>query len=114
MDLRSLTVADFLKNVSAKAPTPGGGAVVGVCAATSAALACMVTRYSQGRRSAAEHEETYAQMLDEFERASEMFTQLAQEDIIAYECLSNLLKLENDDERKKAEQIGRASCRERV
>jgi len=69
MDLRSLTVADFLKNVSAKAPTPGGGAVVGVCAATSAALACMVTRYSQGRRSAAEHEETYAQMLDEFERA---------------------------------------------
>ncbi|MEQ9616934.1 MAG: cyclodeaminase/cyclohydrolase family protein [Phycisphaerales bacterium] len=97
MDLNGLTLRDFQDRIAEKAPTPGGGAVVGVCGALAASLATMVTRYSQGRPKAAEHEPAYRRAVEEFARAAEMFTQLAQEDLLAYAALNDAMKLDKDD-----------------
>ena len=42
MELKTLTVQDFVTAAASEAPTPGGGAVAAVTAATGAALAEMV------------------------------------------------------------------------
>ena len=42
MELKTLTVQDFVTAAAYEAPTPGGGAVGGVTAASGAALAEMV------------------------------------------------------------------------
>lgn len=88
---------DLRASIASREPTPGGGAVVGACASLAAALACMVTRFSQGRKGCEQHETTYDENLNAFERASGMFTQLAEEDMGAYAALSELLKLDKDD-----------------
>jgi len=103
MSLDRLTLDEMMMKIGEKSPTPGGGAVVGVCAALASSLAMMIVRYSQGRPSAQEHEGEYESLLGEFERAGAMFTELAAEDMRAYAALSELLKLDKADARRDAE-----------
>jgi methenyltetrahydrofolate cyclohydrolase len=46
--MRAETIADFLDQLAARLPTPGGGATAALDAAQAAALVAMVARYSQG------------------------------------------------------------------
>ena len=49
MSLSELNVKDFVEQVSADSPAPGGGSVAGLEAALGAALGLMVVRLTQGR-----------------------------------------------------------------
>ncbi len=46
--MREQSIGGWLADLASRSPTPGGGAVVGLCAATSAALVGMVTSYTMG------------------------------------------------------------------
>ena len=97
MDLRGAPFDELRDRVGAKAPTPGGGAVVGACAALASSLACMVTRYSQGRKGQEANEPAFGDAFDAFSKASDLFVQLAQEDMQAYARLNEVMARPKDD-----------------
>ena len=50
MSFAELSLREFVRRVSAKEPTPGGGAVCAAGGAAGAAMAAMVARYTTGRK----------------------------------------------------------------
>jgi methenyltetrahydrofolate cyclohydrolase len=78
----------MLDLIAAKTPSPGGGYVAAAVGALSAALAGMVLAYSTDKPSLAEHSESNAQAATHFTRARAMLLQLAHEDALAYQQLS--------------------------
>ena len=97
MMFQSQSVSEFLDAVAAKAPTPGGGAVASVTASLASALAQMVLRYSQGKKSLAEHASFHERALHELEQAAVAALDLAEADAEAYGRLNALWKLDQDD-----------------
>jgi formiminotetrahydrofolate cyclodeaminase len=92
-DVLGFSIRDFITATEAKQPTPGGGAVAGVCGALAAALAAMALEYTIGKKAFAAHDAELRNALAQFHRAAEMLQELVTEDIAAYEALSTLLKL---------------------
>src|SRR5262245_33046677 len=88
--LASLTLHDFLAQVGAKTPAPGGGAVASAAGAIAAALAKMVVSYSIGKKSLAEHQPMLQQAAGSLERASALLLALADEDAAAYGLVNEL------------------------
>jgi methenyltetrahydrofolate cyclohydrolase len=103
MSFADLSVRDFLSQTAAKQPTPGGGAVAGVCGALAAALAQMVVSYSLGKKNLAEHQPMLADAAKRLERARVMLLELADEDAAAYGLVNELMKLPESDARRVAE-----------
>jgi methenyltetrahydrofolate cyclohydrolase len=106
MSFRELSVSDFLAQTAAKQPTPGGGAVAGLCGALAAALAQMVVSYSLGKKNLAEHQPMLVDAQQRLERARAMLLQLADEDAAAYGLLNELGKLPENDARRVREWPG--------
>ena len=98
--LGSLTLSDFLAQVGAKTPAPGGGAVASAAGAIAAALAKMVVSYSLGKKSLAEHQPALQQAASSLERASALLLALADEDAAAYGLVNELSRLPETDERR--------------
>lgn len=96
----AMSLDEFLKQTSAKAPTPGGGAVASVAGALSAALAQMVVSYSLGKKNLAEHEGRLKEAAAILERARGLLMELAQEDAAAYGTVNELQKLPEGDPRR--------------
>jgi formiminotetrahydrofolate cyclodeaminase len=96
----ALTLDEFLRQTSAKTPTPGGGAVASAVGALSAALAQMVVSYSVGKKSLAEHEPRLKEAAAILERARGLLMELAQEDAAAYGLVNELQKLPEGDPRR--------------
>lgn len=103
MTLATHSISDFLTQLGAKTPTPGGGAVAALTGATAAALARMVVSYSLGKKNLAEHQ-TYlndaAALLD---RARDLFLEFADADAACYAVLNELQKLPDTDPRRVAD-----------
>lgn len=97
------SVAQFIESLSAKSPTPGGGAAASVTGALAAALAQMVVRYSQGKKELAEHASLHEQALNELAADTKRMLDLAQEDAEAYGALNALWKLDQDDQKRQRE-----------
>lgn len=89
-------IDEFLDQLSAKIPAPGGGAAAGVVGATAAATAGMVVSYSLGRKSLADHQEFLEDCQSRLARARAVFLTLADEDAAAYIVLNGLMKLPED------------------
>lgn len=96
MSLRAQTLHQFHVELSAKSPTPGGGAVAGVTGATAAALAHMVVAYSF-TKSLAPHEAMLRDVGERLARARELLLTLADEDAAAYQALADSFKIPKDD-----------------
>lgn len=96
-DLRELTVERFVELLGDKAPVPGGGAAAAVAGALAAALGRMVTAYSQGKKSLAEHASLHDRAMGELTNYSRMMLGLAAEDAAAYETLNSAFRLGKDD-----------------
>lgn len=94
------TVDAFLESLSAKVPTPGGGASAAMTGATAAATAAMVVSYSLGRKSLAECEGINQNAMARLNRARQMFLQLGDEDAVGYGKLNALWKLDQDDPKR--------------
>ncbi len=95
--IASQPVGSFLESLSAKVPTPGGGASAAITGATAAATAAMVVSYSLGKKSLAECEDANQNAMARLTRARLMFLQLGDEDAEGYGELNALWKLDKDD-----------------
>lgn len=93
MSFAELSVREFLEQVAAATPTPGGGAVAALTAALAAALAEMVVNHSAGDRGVC-----VAALSSLRSRA----LRLADDDAEAFGALSSLWKLPRDDERRRS------------
>jgi formiminotetrahydrofolate cyclodeaminase len=91
------SVNEFLAALSAKQPTPGGGAVAGLLAALSTSLGQMVLAYTDGKKKHAQHKKLHDDCFSFLNAASEEAIALASEDAKAYEAMNALWKLEKDD-----------------
>lgn len=93
-------IADFLEALAAKTPTPGGGAAVGILAATAAATAAMVLSYSIHKKSLAQHRPALEAHDQALRRLRDLSLTLAAEDAEAYERLNTLQRLPDTDPAK--------------
>ncbi|MFO0830250.1 MAG: cyclodeaminase/cyclohydrolase family protein [Phycisphaerales bacterium] len=100
MSFRGQLVHQFLADLAAKQPTPGGGAVAGLCGALSSALAQMVVSYSLGKKSLAQHQHMLEDAARRLERARSIFLELADEDAEAYALLNEISRLPDTDPRR--------------
>lgn len=98
--LTSRTLGDFLDQLAARTPTPGGGAVASVVGALGAALGDMVLAYSIGKKSLAEHEPRLKDAAVRLLRARAVLIELASEDEAAYGLVNELSRLPKDDPRR--------------
>ncbi|GAB3437148.1 cyclodeaminase/cyclohydrolase family protein [Flindersiella endophytica] len=104
--MHDITIGDFLEQLAAKVPAPGGGAAAALQAAQAAALLAMVGRYSQSPKYA-EHAPTIERIIAEADERRAEALQLAAEDAEAFEVVSQAYRLPKDtpeqqDSRKQA------------
>jgi len=97
MDFGSQTLNELLASLSAKQPTPGGGAVAGLLAALSTSLGQMVLAYTEGKKKYIEHETLHNDCLSFLQKASDEALLLGNADAEAYKTLNALWKLDRDD-----------------
>jgi formiminotetrahydrofolate cyclodeaminase len=86
-ELSATSISDFLRSLSDRTPTPGGGAAAALTAAIGSALGAMAARYTTGKKWADREEEARA-LGDELTALSVNLTALAQKDAEAYSALS--------------------------
>lgn len=97
LDLRSMTVGEYLDRLAAAVPVPGGGAVAGVTLAQANALGAMVVGYALGKPKFAAHDEAHRAAHAAFEHGRQRALDLAAQDASAYAVLNALWKLPKDD-----------------
>lgn len=101
--LRDARFGDFLAQIGAKSPAPGGGAVASATGALAAALARMVVAYSLGKKNLAEHQPALERTEQALLRTIDMLLELAREDAEAYGLVNELSRLDAADPRRVAE-----------
>ena len=97
------TISGFLEALGSDAPTPGGGAVAGVCAAAGAALISMVCRLTIGREGYEDVEARFQEYLAEADEARGAFLALADRDAAAFDDVMQAFRMPKDDDQRKAE-----------
>ncbi|MBX3358334.1 MAG: cyclodeaminase/cyclohydrolase family protein [Phycisphaeraceae bacterium] len=107
--LESYTIQEFLDAVSARTPTPGGGAVASAVGALGASLAGMVVAYSVGKKSLEAGRSELEKAVLALTRARAVLAELAREDAAAYEAVNTLMRLPETDERRAREWASAAS-----
>lgn len=101
--LANIPFGALLEQVSAKTPTPGGGAVASAVGALAAALAGMVVSFSLGKKNLAAHTPALEDARARLERARALLLRLADEDAAAYGLCNELSRLPESDARRAAE-----------
>ena len=97
LELRSMTIGEYLDRLAAAVPVPGGGAVAGVTLAQANALGAMVVGYAIGKPKFAAHDAAHRAAHASFERGRQRALDLAAQDASAYAALNALWKLPKDD-----------------
>lgn len=95
MDQQTLdtSVKGFLDALASGAPTPGGGGVAALSGAMAAALVSMVCHLTAGRQRYAAVADEMRELLDRAETLRAELTQLAEDDVVAFNRLSAAYKL---------------------
>jgi formiminotetrahydrofolate cyclodeaminase len=102
VNLIDLSIHDFITELGAGTPTPGGGSVAALCGALGSALAAMVARLTFGKE---RYRDGWATMEEVREAADELgrrFLDLVQEDTDAYQGVLASLRLPKTTEEEKA------------
>lgn len=97
--MRDLTIGDFLGQLAARVPAPGGGATAALHAAQAAALLAMVARYSDGARYDAG---LMNRVVTEADGLREEALRLAQADAEAFGAVGEAYRLPKDTDEQKA------------
>jgi methenyltetrahydrofolate cyclohydrolase len=97
--MRDDTIADFLGQLAARVPAPGGGATAALHAAQAAALLAMVARYSDGPRYDAE---LMNRIVTEADALREDALALADADADAFGAVAQAYRLPRATEPEKA------------
>jgi len=99
--MRDRTIKDFLEELAARVPAPGGGAAAALHAAQGAALVGMVARYSTGEKYA-EHRETAERIIAESDELRATALRLAEDDATAFTAVADAYKLPRATDEEKA------------
>lgn len=99
--IQDLTVYTFLKELSSKSPTPGGGGAAGLGGALGAALGEMVVNLTLGKKKYADVEEEMQSILEKLEILKTEFIRLADEDGIVFAPLAAAYGLPSATEEEK-------------
>jgi formiminotetrahydrofolate cyclodeaminase len=99
--MRDRTIKDFLEELAARVPAPGGGAAAALHAAQGAALVGMVARYSTGEKYA-EHQETVERIIAESDELRATALRLAEDDAAAFTAVADAYKLPRATDEEKA------------
>ena len=78
------TLSQYLDDLSAKLPAPGGGSASAMAAALGAALLSMVVNFTLGKPKYAMHEKELSAVLQDSERLRGEFLRLVDDDVAAY------------------------------
>jgi len=98
--MRDETIAQFLTQLAARVPTPGGGATAALHAAQSAALLAMVARYSDGPKYA-EHVALIDRIRTEADELVTGALGLAEDDAAAFGAVGEAYKLPRDTDQDR-------------
>jgi len=93
---RACSIESFLAEVSSASPTPGGGSVAALCAATAAGLALMVCTIGLRKEKSAPLEE----LAEQFDPLKETFLDLISHDAQAYTAVIEAYRLPKGDKTK--------------
>ncbi|MFH1995717.1 MAG: cyclodeaminase/cyclohydrolase family protein [Candidatus Omnitrophota bacterium] len=96
-------IAEYLNDLAAKKPAPGGGSAAALTGALGAGLLSMVANYTVGKEKYRHVEDDVRKALDESERLREELSRLVDEDVAVYKIFSEAYKT------KDAEKIEEAS-----
>ena len=103
MKLVEQRVIDFVAATASKAPTPGGGAIAALTAATGAALAEMVANLTVGKKGYEAVQPEMEELQAKAEAIRERMLELSQADADVFNIFMNALGLpKNTDEEKAA------------
>lgn len=97
------TVGGFLDVLASDSPTPGGGAVAGVVAATAGALIAMVGRLTLGRDEFAGVSDRMKALMAEGDAARHSFLELADKDAHAFDGVMAAFKMPKGTDEEKRE-----------
>jgi formiminotetrahydrofolate cyclodeaminase len=97
------TVGGFLGVLASDAPTPGGGAVAGVAAATAGALIAMVGRLTLGKAEFADVQDRMRVLVAEGDAARAAFLTLADRDAHAFDGVMVAFRMPKDTDDQKRE-----------
>lgn len=103
MTIAKLSVDEYLNSLAEKTPAPGGGAVAAMTTASAAALALMALNYSIGKKSLSEFRELHDEALAGLSKLKDEAIVLGDADAKAFEQLSSLWGLAEDDPKRIAD-----------
>lgn len=102
MKLTDMSVRDFIAELGAGTPTPGGGSVAALCGALGSALAAMVARLTLGKERYRERWGTMEEVREAADELGRSFLDLVQDDTDAYQGVLASLRLPKTTEGEKA------------
>jgi formiminotetrahydrofolate cyclodeaminase len=97
--MRDQTIAEFLGQLAARVPAPGGGATAALHAAQAAALLAMVARYSDGAKYDAE---LMNRVVTEADGLRDQALALAEADAAAFGTVAEAYRLPKETDEQKA------------
>lgn len=103
MKLVEQRVIDFVAAAASKEPTPGGGAIAALTAATGAALAEMVANLTFGKKGYEEVQTEMEELQAKAEEIRERMLELSQADADVFNIFMNALGLSKNTDEEKAE-----------
>ncbi len=109
-DILQQPVSQFLADLAAKRPAPGGGSVAGLVAALSAALGRMSLAYSRGKSALAEHEAVHARIQRRLETAGALAQRLIAEDIEAFGLYQQVRSMDDGPDKTQARRTALAAA----
>jgi formiminotetrahydrofolate cyclodeaminase len=108
----SITIHDYLANLSSSSPTPGGGNVSALCGVLACSLGMMVCNLTIGKKKYADVENEMKETLTQLEVIKAELLKLAEEDNAAFSKVMEAFKLPkgtDEEKNKRTEQIDEAT-----
>ncbi|MEU0565693.1 cyclodeaminase/cyclohydrolase family protein [Nonomuraea sp. NPDC005983] len=99
--MRDTRIVDFLNQLAAHVPAPGGGATAALHAAQAAALLGMVARYTTGEKYV-KHSELVVSVIAETDALRAKALRLGEEDAAAFTAVADAYRMPKGDERSAA------------
>lgn len=118
MDLRDMTLKDYVSKASSKDPVPGGGSVSALVGALGGALSNMVCALTENKKAflalGAEERESFLNANEEISKLGEKIFEVVQRDAEVFNTLINAMKLpkETDEEKSKRNETLQALYKE--
>jgi formiminotetrahydrofolate cyclodeaminase len=101
MDIRKMTIEEFMKKVASKEHVPGGGAVGAIAAALGSGLTEMVANLTIGKKKYQEWEAEMERVIESMEALREEICDLAVRDMKAFDSFMEAMKLPKSTEEEK-------------